>query len=107
MDDFQKLYDVAQEFLADSLARRVNGEFELGARKDHGGSKHGDGDGLSETTGSGNQNFLWQRVPSVEFEDFLVCATKRAFSIMLEKDPRTRSNVLVVKHFLVIGPIPP
>ncbi len=41
VDSFEEFDYVTEELLADALAGGVDGEFEFGAREDHGSSKHG------------------------------------------------------------------
>jgi CO dehydrogenase nickel-insertion accessory protein CooC1 len=58
VDQVEELLDVAQELVADALARRVDRALQVRHREDHGGRKHADADGLAEASWRRDQDFL-------------------------------------------------
>jgi hypothetical protein len=101
VNDVQKPDDVAKQLLGDALARAVDGELEVGARKHHGRGEHGDGNGFAKAPWCADQYLLWRRVPRVELKEPVVIFCKGAGAVTLKKDASAALEILLMKQALM------
>ena len=106
-DHERELLHVAQDLLADALARAVDADLDAGTREQHCRAEHGDADGLAEAARRRDQDLLRDVVPAVHAQHLLVVSGKLAWGLQLPEAARACLQEVVVEQPLVVAPIPP
>ena len=79
VDNYIKEFDnIAQEFLRDALARRIDRQLDTRGRKQNPSRKHRHTDGLSKASGGADQHLLRQMLPAVDLQYLLMIPRKLA-----------------------------
>ena len=103
VDNLQEPYAVAQELLADALARGVDGDLEARARVQERGDKQAHGNRLAESPRRRDENLLVDGRPRIHLEQARVRLAKEPRRVRLEQNAHDRVEKALVEEALPLA----